>query len=110
MGGEDEFRELAKSLAFDSNASTETDWRARVLEATGLERLPPSYEAYARHLGGVGEWTIRENDDEFPHFLEIYVRPELFAQTRELLGTILDMAAEENQAELATASRGLLPF
>jgi hypothetical protein len=109
MSEQSRFAEIAKTFKPGPNPATEPGWQEAVLAATGLSRLPPSYAEYVRHLGGTGEWINREKDGA-PHFLEIYAQPELFTNTRDLLVTILDMAAQENQPELAAASRGLIPF
>jgi len=85
-------------------------WEKKVRKATGLARLPPSYIEYAARLRGVGEWVVRRKQKRLPTCLEVRIKPSSFDHERKLLVTVLDMAAEYNQAELAAKWRHLVVF
>ena len=116
-GGAASFAALERSLLPETDVLARArlkkpgaGWAMKVLKAAGIDRLPPSYLEYVARLSRVGEWIIQRKQKRLPNYLEVYVTPWLFANARKILVTVLDMAAENNQAEEAAKWRGLVAF
>lgn len=105
------FGALERGLVLDEPFRLAAGWEKSVLKATGLARMPPSYRDYVQRLGrAAGEWVTRRKQKRLPHHLAVHILPGSFASARKLLVTVLDMAAEMGEPELAAKSRGLIVF